>query len=155
MNEILKALYDNFYEELPAPQLKAEIEHCLYILEKIGIRVCERTPHIVILALASLNELLELGYDLIEASVARVVNSEAVVYFFSAVEAEDYVAHLTVGKIYNVVVNKHTVGSESEAEILVVLFLNASRVRDELLYNVKIHKRLSAKEIDLEIVTCA
>jgi len=28
MNEILKALYDNFYEELPAPQLKAEIERC-------------------------------------------------------------------------------------------------------------------------------
>ena len=26
MNELLKALYDNFYEELPAPQLKAEIE---------------------------------------------------------------------------------------------------------------------------------
>lgn len=28
MNELLKALYDNFYEELPTPQLKAEIERC-------------------------------------------------------------------------------------------------------------------------------
>ena len=28
MNELLKALYDNFYEELPAPRLKAEIERC-------------------------------------------------------------------------------------------------------------------------------
>ena len=28
MNELLKVLYDNFYEELPAPQLKAEIERC-------------------------------------------------------------------------------------------------------------------------------
>ena len=28
MNELLKALYDNFYEELPAPQLKAEVERC-------------------------------------------------------------------------------------------------------------------------------
>lgn len=28
MNELLKALYDNFYEELPTPQLKAEVEHC-------------------------------------------------------------------------------------------------------------------------------
>lgn len=28
MNELLKALYDNFYEELPAPQLKTEVERC-------------------------------------------------------------------------------------------------------------------------------
>ena len=28
MNELLKALYDNFYEELPMIQLKAEIERC-------------------------------------------------------------------------------------------------------------------------------
>ena len=28
MNEMLKALYDGFYEKLPATQLKAEIEHC-------------------------------------------------------------------------------------------------------------------------------
>ena len=28
MNELLKALYDNFYEELPAPQFKAEVERC-------------------------------------------------------------------------------------------------------------------------------
>ena len=28
MNELLKTLYDNFYEKLPATQLKAEIERC-------------------------------------------------------------------------------------------------------------------------------
>lgn len=28
MNELLKALYDCFYEKLPATQLKAEIERC-------------------------------------------------------------------------------------------------------------------------------
>ena len=28
MNEMLKALYDNFYEKLPATQLKSEIERC-------------------------------------------------------------------------------------------------------------------------------
>ena len=28
MNEMLKALYDSFYEKLPASQLKAEIERC-------------------------------------------------------------------------------------------------------------------------------
>ena len=28
MNELLKSLYDSFYEKLPATQLKAEIERC-------------------------------------------------------------------------------------------------------------------------------
>ena len=28
MNEMLKALYDSFYEKVPATQLKAEIERC-------------------------------------------------------------------------------------------------------------------------------
>ena len=28
MNEMLKALYDSFYEKLPATQLKTEIERC-------------------------------------------------------------------------------------------------------------------------------
>ena len=28
MNDLLKALYDSFYEKLPATQLKAEIERC-------------------------------------------------------------------------------------------------------------------------------
>ena len=28
MNEMLKALYDSFYDKLPATQLKAEIERC-------------------------------------------------------------------------------------------------------------------------------
>ena len=28
MNELLKVLYDSFYEKLPATQLKAEIEQC-------------------------------------------------------------------------------------------------------------------------------
>ena len=28
MNEMLKALYDSFYEKLPATQLKVEIERC-------------------------------------------------------------------------------------------------------------------------------
>ena len=28
MNEMLKALYDSFYEKIPATQLKAEIERC-------------------------------------------------------------------------------------------------------------------------------
>ena len=37
MNELLKALYDSFYEKLPATQLKAEIERCHQeLIEKLS-----------------------------------------------------------------------------------------------------------------------
>ena len=32
MNELLKAFYDNFYEKLPAAEIKAEIEECHQVL---------------------------------------------------------------------------------------------------------------------------
>ena len=37
MNEMLKALYDGFYEKLPATQLRAEIERCHQeLIEKLN-----------------------------------------------------------------------------------------------------------------------
>ena len=37
MNELLKELYDGFYEKLPATQLKAEIERCHQeLIEKLS-----------------------------------------------------------------------------------------------------------------------
>ena len=37
MNEMLKALYDSFYEKLPATQLKSEIERCHQeLIEKLS-----------------------------------------------------------------------------------------------------------------------
>ena len=37
MNEMLKALYDSFYEKLPATQLKAEVERCHQeLIEKLA-----------------------------------------------------------------------------------------------------------------------
>lgn len=34
MNELLKALYDSFYEKLPATQLRTEVEQCHQALIK-------------------------------------------------------------------------------------------------------------------------
>lgn len=43
MNELLKALYDNFYENLPAASIKAEVEEChqklIELLEKTECRL--------------------------------------------------------------------------------------------------------------------
>ena len=58
---------------------------------------------------------------------------------------------LFICKLNNVVVNKHTVCREGETEVFVVFLLNASCVGDNSLYNVKVHQRFSAEEIDLEV----
>ena len=39
MNEQLKAIYDNFYEEPPTPQLKTKIERCHRELVSLGAKL--------------------------------------------------------------------------------------------------------------------
>ena len=116
--------------------------------------MCKSAAHIVILALARLYELLELGNDTVKASLALVVDSEAVVYLFSAVETENYVGTFTVCKVDNVVVNEHTVGGKRKAEVFVMLLLYASGISNKLFYDIKVQKGLTAKEIDLKVSSC-
>ena len=73
-------------------------------------------------------------------------------HLLAPVKAQNHVAHLAVCKVDNVVVDQNAVRGEREAEILVVLLLDASRVLGQPLYNVKIHQRFAAEEIDLEIM---
>ena len=60
------------------------------------------TSHIVILAATGFDELLKLRYDQIPASLAAIVNSVTVVDFFSAVETQNNIAHLSVREVYNI-----------------------------------------------------
>lgn len=54
MDELLKALYDNCYREVPTPQLKVEIEHCHQELIKrpdkperrLALRIIDCKDHI-------------------------------------------------------------------------------------------------------------
>ena len=109
--------------------------------------------HIIVLVAPGLYQLLELRHNALIAAVACIVNAPFIVNFFSAVEAQNDVMHLTVCKIYNVVVYQHTVCSKSKAEIFAVLLFYAASVFNELFNRVPIHKRLSAEEINLKIVS--
>ena len=113
--------------------------------------VGKRAAHIIILTASCLDESLEFRHYLIPAAVARVVHAVSVVDFLPAVKTEHHVAHLSVGEVDNIVVNEHSVGGQCEAEVLALLLLNAPCVFDKALDHVKIHQRLAAEEIDLEI----
>ena len=89
------------------------------------------------------------------AALAVDCFAEVVMNLLSAVKTENNVVALLVGKLDNVVVNEHAVCGKGKAEILVVLLFNASCICHKLLYNVPIHKRLTAEEVNLKISSCA
>ena len=111
--------------------------------------------HIIIFAAAGFNEFLKLRHNGVVASAPHIVHTVAVVNLFSAVKAQNDIAHLFVGKIYNVIVHKHAVCCECEAEVFALFFFYASCILHELFYNIKIHKRLAAEKINLKVAACA
>ena len=77
-----------------------------------------------------------------------------VMHFFSAVKAENYIMTFFVCKFNYIVINKHTVCCKCKTEVFVVFLFNASCIGNNLLYNVKVHKRFSAEEVSLFKVKC-
>ena len=111
----------------------------------------KRPAHIIVFAAARLDEPLEFGNDAVPASLTGIVYAEAVVNLAATVEAEDDVAHLTVSKLYNVVVDENAVCRERESEIFARFLFDGARIGNEPFYDVEVHQRLAAEEIDLEI----
>ena len=122
---------------------------------KVGVVVSKRSADVVAAVAAFFNELLKFRDDNVIAALAVDCLAEIVVNFLSSVKAEYNVVALFICKLNNVVVNEHTVCREGETEIFVMLFFNASCVGDNSLYNVKVHQRFSAEEIDLEVNSAA
>ena len=113
------------------------------------------SAHIVIFAAARLDEFLKLRNDFFPASVSCIINAVAVVNLLAAVKAQNNVAHLTVCKVYHIIVNKHSVGGEGKAEIFALFLFNASCVLHKLFHNVKVHQRFAAEKVHLKIAPCS
>ena len=113
--------------------------------------MCERATHVVVLTTARLNKFLELGHNLFPTALACVVHAETVVNFLSAVQTQNNVAHFPVGKVDNVVINKHAVGCQSKAEVFALFLFDGACVSNKLLNNFKVHKWLATKEVHFQI----
>lgn len=74
--------------------------------------------HIITLVPARFDKLLKLRHDYVETAHARNGFAEMIVDFLSSVKAQHDVVHLFVCKLYDVVVNQHTVGRKRKAEFL-------------------------------------
>ena len=115
----------------------------------------KRSAHIVALAAAGFHQLLELGHDAVKGAVTCVVHAETVVDLLASVQRQNHVVALTVGEFNHVVIDEHTVCGQGEAEILSLFLLDAPRVSDQVLDDLEVHQRLTAKEVNLQIVAVA
>ena len=121
------------------------------ILRKIQIIMCKSSSHIIIGLMSHLSHLLELIYDQIITSFAIAGWSHKVMYFFSTIDAQYNIRHLFVGKFHYLICQQHAVRCQCKTELLIKLFLFASAICNQILHNLKIHQRLSTKEIYFQI----
>ena len=95
---------------------------------------------------------MKLGHDLFPAAVSGVVHTEPVVDFLAPVQGKHHVAAFPVGKVDHVVVDEHAVGGQGKAEMLVMFFFDAPGVSHQTLHHVKIHQRLAAEKVHLQMM---
>ena len=74
------------------------------ILREIQIVMGKGSTHIVFFLMSAVRELLELRYDQIIRSCPLAERSHAVMDFFSAVDTQDHIAHLLIGKFHDVII---------------------------------------------------
>ena len=95
----------------------------------------------------------ELRQDLIIAALSPASRTHPVMNAFAPVYRQYEIPHFTVCEFEHILIKEHAVCRKSEPELLVMLFFQSSSVLDKLFYDLKVHERLSAEEIDLEIRT--
>ena len=135
---------------------KAEvIGHVEQVLGKINVVVRKGAAHIVALAAACLDQFLELGHDAVVAAVAGQVHAEPVVDFLAAVQGQHHVVTFLIAPVDDLIGDADAVGGHGEAEVFVVLFLDAAGIGDQLLAHLKVHQRFAAEEVDFQVAAGA
>ena len=86
---------------------------------------------------------------------ARAVDalSHSVIDVLASVNGENNVAHFLVDKVDLVRIEEHTVRCYGEAEVLVVFLFLGTAVFNELFYNVPVHERFAAEEVNFKVLS--
>ena len=122
------------------------------VLRKVGVVMRERAAHIVTLSAARFDEPLEIRHDPVIRAVPVFIDAEAVIDLFPAIQRQNNVVTFPVRPLNDFISQIYAVGRQRKAEILVFLLLDTPCIRDQLFAHLKVHKRLAAEEINLEIL---
>ena len=115
----------------------------------------KRAAHIVALAAACLDQLLEFGHNAVIAAVARQIHAEAVIDLLAAIKGEHHIVALLIAPVDDLIGDADAVGGHREAEVLVILFLDAACIGNQLLADLEVHQRFAAEEVDFEVAAGA
>ena len=141
-----------FHGQFRKPEIICHVED---IIGEIGVEMRVSAAHVIALLSSGIREFLKQRDYAVITSLSFVIDPEPVVYLFPAVEAQYHVVALLIGPLDHFISDAHAVCSQSEAEILFLLFLYASGVSDQLLADLEIHQRLSAKKVHFQILSKA
>ena len=73
----------------------------------------------------------------------------------AAIQAQHHIAALPVGPFDDIIVHQHTVGRQSEAEVLSLFLLHAPGIGHQVLDHLEVHQRFTAKEVHFQIASGA
>ena len=123
------------------------------IVGEIHIIVGKRPTNIVPLVVSALNKFLKFGYYHIITAMSACRAPQFVVHFFSAVQTQYHIMHLTIGKCNHIIIHQQSIGCQRKTKILVVCFFHTSGVFDQLFDYFPIHQRFSAKKVYFQIAS--
>ena len=88
----------------------------------------EGSPHIIAFISPSADKFLKLRNDFFPASVSCIVHTIAVMDLFSAIQAQDDIAHFPITEIDHIIIDQKAISGQRETEILVMFLLNAAGI---------------------------
>ena len=129
------------------------IQQGLYILRKIQIVSGEGTADVMLLVSAIRYKPLCLLENHIVRTLAVDRGTERIMDFFAPIQADDDIVHLPVDEIDAFVVQRNAVCGHGKVDLLTEPLFLLAAICDDLLANIKVHERLAAKEIDLQMLS--
>ena len=72
--------------------------------------------------------------------------------FFATVQAQHHVAHFTVSKVDDIVIDQHAVGRQGKTEVFSGFTFTEARIGNELFDSVIVHQRFAAEKVHFKIM---
>ena len=135
--------------------LKSQIGKMADIRGKVLVKTRKRPAHIIVCLIPALRHFFKFRNHQIVAALSSGKRTHFVMDFFPSVHAQNNICHLPVGKVNDVIIQQHAVRRQRKTEPLVVRFLKASAICDQILYNLPVHQGFPAKKIHFQVHAAA
>ena len=139
---------DRLHGQFRKPEIVCHVEN---ILCKVRVEVSESSAHVIALSFTLFDKLFKIrDYPVITAA-AGIVFAKAIIDLPAPIEAEDNVMAFFICPFNHFVCHADTVGRQCKTKVFIFLLFNRARIGDQILADLKVHKRLSAEKVNFQI----